>query len=33
MVVWTKPEIISMKDVKNNLKIFVISKSDILSSL
>ncbi|WP_201510335.1 DUF6402 family protein [Psychrobacter alimentarius] len=33
MVVWTKPEIISMKDVKNKFKTFVVSKSDILSSL
>lgn len=33
MVVWTKPEMISMADMSNEFKTFVVKKSDINSSL
>lgn len=33
MVVWTKPETISMEDMSNEFKTFIVTKSDINSSL
>lgn len=33
MMVWTKPEVISMKDMSNEFKTFIVIKSDINSSL
>lgn len=33
MVVWTKPEIISMEDMSNEFKNFIVTKSYINSSL
>lgn len=33
MVVWTKPEVISMEDMSNEFKTIIVKKSDINSSL